>query len=77
MDTPFHSLENLFLQLGLDNSPTAIEVFIRKNRLSADVALEDAPCWTPSQSAFLRECLSEDSDWSEVVDQLNAMLHEA
>lgn len=76
MDTSLHTLENLFLQLGLDYTPAAIDAFISKNKLPAEQPLEEAPFWTPSQSAFLRECLSEDSDWAEVVDQLNALLHE-
>ena len=76
MESTFHSLENLFLQLGLDNDPASIETFISQHKLSAEQSLESAPFWTPSQSAFISECLSEDSDWAEVVDQLNALLHE-
>lgn len=76
MDSPFHSLENLFLQLGMDNSPDSIDAFIKQNRLKATQALEDASFWTTAQSAFIRECLNEDSDWAEVVDQLNVMLHD-
>lgn len=76
MESTFHSLENLFLQLGLANDPSAIDAFISQNKLNSDQALEDAAFWTPAQSAFIRECLSEDSDWAEVVDQLNALLHE-
>jgi len=76
METTFHSLENLFRQLGLDNDPAAIDAFIRENKLEADEALEDAPFWTPAQSAFIQECLTDDSDWAEVVDQLNVLLHE-
>ncbi len=76
MELTFHSLENLFLQLGLDNSSRAIDDFIQQNKLSPGQKLEDASCWNDNQAAFIRECLSEDSDWAEVVDQLNAMLHE-
>jgi hypothetical protein len=75
MDSPFHSLENLFLQLGLDNSPEAIVRFIRENQLPPDTPLADAPFWTRTQAAFIQESLGEDSDWAEVVDQLNASLH--
>lgn len=76
MEATFHSLENLFLQLGLDNESAAIDAFINKNKLAHDQALEEASFWTPAQSAFIQECLSNDSDWAEVVDQLNALLHE-
>lgn len=76
MEATFHSLENLFLQLGLDNSSHAIDEFVQKNKLNPDQKLQDANFWTPAQSAFIQECLSADSDWAEVVDQLNAMLHE-
>lgn len=76
MEASFHSLENLFLQLGLDNDPAAIDAFIKENKLAPDETLEDAAFWTPSQSAFIQECLKDDSDWAEVVDQLNVLLHE-
>lgn len=76
MEATFHSLENLFLQLGLDNEPDAIDAFIRENKLEQDEALVDAPFWTPSQAGFIEECLNDDSDWAEVVDQLNVLLHE-
>lgn len=76
MDSPFHSLENLFLQLGLNTSPDAIERFISEHKLPPDTPLSEAPFWTSTQAAFIRESLSEDSDWAEVVDQLNALLHD-
>ena len=76
MDTLFHRLENLFLQLGLDNSPEAIDNFISQHKLADNQPIETAAFWTASQAAFLQECLSEDSDWAEVVDQLNILLHE-
>jgi len=75
MDTSSHSLENLFLQLGLDNHPDAIARFISSHPLTHREAIEDALFWTPSQAAFISECLAEDSDWAEVVDQLNVLLH--
>jgi hypothetical protein len=76
MESAFHSIENLFLQLGLDNSDHAIESFIQNNKLSHDQKLQDADFWTPAQSAFIQECLNDDSDWAEVVDQLNALLRD-
>jgi hypothetical protein len=37
--------------------------------------LSDAPFWTPSQAAFLREEILEDADWASVIDELNVDLH--
>jgi hypothetical protein len=76
MEAPFHSLNNLFLQLGLAHDQQAIEQFIATNKLNDNEKIEEAAYWTPSQAAFINECLTEDSDWAEVVDQLNALLHE-
>ncbi|MET0542496.1 MAG: DUF2789 domain-containing protein [Variovorax sp.] len=76
MDTTPHSLETLFAQLGLPSANEAdIERFVAEHRpLAADVKLADAPFWTAGQAQFLREEISEDAEWAEVVDQLNAML---
>ncbi|HEC74237.1 MAG TPA: DUF2789 domain-containing protein [Methylophaga aminisulfidivorans] len=76
MDANFHTLENLFLQLGLDNDDKAIPLFTQTHQLPADRRIEEADFWSDSQAAFIKECLAEDSDWAEVVDQLNALLHE-
>jgi len=76
MESSFHSLENLFLQLGLDNNNEAIDDFVQKNKLAQGQKLQDAQFWSPAQAAFIQECLTEDSDWAEVVDQLNVMLHD-
>jgi|TARA_R110000851_G_scaffold85373_1_gene185657 hypothetical protein len=74
MDTSLHTMENLFSQLGLDNSEKAIENFINQHELPENVKLENAYFWSPAQSAFIKECLVDDSDWAEVVDQLNVQL---
>lgn len=75
MEPPVHPMSALFAQLGLPDDPASIDAFIAGHApLAADVALADAPFWTPSQSAFLREELEEDADWAEVVDELNARL---
>jgi hypothetical protein len=36
--------------------------------------LEDAIYWAPDQKAFLIEAKANDSEWSEVVDQLANLL---
>ena len=74
MDASNHPLHELFAQLGLPNDATAIQSFVQNHRLPADVALEDAPFWNVGQAQFIRESLSEDADWAEVVDHLDAML---
>ncbi|OUR71880.1 hypothetical protein A9Q78_08690 [Methylophaga sp. 41_12_T18] len=74
MDTSLHTMENLFLQLGLDNSEASIDNFISHHQLNGNERLEQAPFWTAAQAAFIQECLAEDSDWVEVVDHLNAQL---
>ena len=74
MDTSAHTFEVLFQQLGLPNSSDAIEAFIGNNRLPKDISLENAAFWTVGQAQFIREAIAEDSDWAEVVDQLDARL---
>jgi hypothetical protein len=75
MDTSQHSMHNLFEQLGLPSSEQDVEQFIRIHRLfSQDIQLDQATFWTPVQAAFLREAIEDDSDWSEVVDELNTRL---
>ena len=76
MDTSIHTMENLFLQLGLNNSEEAISEFISAHRLAKDVTLDQANFWTTSQAQFIKECLDYDSDWAEIVDQLNTRIHE-
>lgn len=72
---PSHALTELFLQLGLPRDADAIDGFIARHRpLAARVALADAPFWTPSQSAFLREEIARDADWAELIDRLSVML---
>jgi hypothetical protein len=75
MDSPNHTLADLFSQLGLPNTEADIRQFIESHRpLSDEVRLADAPCWSGAQAQFLRDEILEDADWAEVVDQLNLML---
>lgn len=75
METPIHSLGDLFLQLGLDADPAAIDTFVALHRpLSDRVLLADAPFWDASQARLLREELAKDGDWSGVIDCLNTLL---
>jgi hypothetical protein len=76
MESPLHSMTNLFAQLGLPSDEPAIERFIATHGPLPDtVALADAPFWSLAQASFLRDEIGEDADWAEIVDQLNVRLH--
>jgi hypothetical protein len=75
MDDLFHSFSELFAQLGLANDSASIAAFIKKNApLQPDIRLEDAPFWTPSQAALIKEKRQEDADWTQLIDQLSLSL---
>lgn len=77
MDTTAHTLATLFDQLGLPSQNSAIEQFIAVHKpLSDDLNLLEAAFWSDGQRAFLQESLAEDSDWAELVDQLDSLLRE-
>ncbi len=75
MDTGEHTMHALFEQLGLASDEASVQGFIRQySPLAEDIPLCDAPFWTPSQAAFLREAVKQDADWAVVIDQLNLSL---
>ena len=77
MNKPSHHFSDLFAQLGLPNDNRSIAQFLSNyTGRSQGVRLPDAPFWTRSQAAFLRESLSQDSDWSGLVDQLSKALRD-
>lgn len=72
MDWCMHDMSSLFAQLGLPSDDGAIQAFVDGHRPLADsIPLYEAPFWTVSQAAFLREEIIEDADWAVVIDQLN------
>ncbi len=76
MDTSTHTFSALFEQLGLASDKDSIEQFIRTHQLfSNEVPLHEASFWSASQATFLQDAISSDSDWAEVVDELNNSLH--
>jgi hypothetical protein len=78
MNLPTHHSSQLFAQLGLPNDAWSIAQFISTHAtLAQGMRLPDAPFWTRSQASFLRESLSQDSDWAVLVDQLSKSLQEA
>ena len=75
MDLSKHDLSTLFAQLGLDNNPVQIELFINKHKgIPAEVKLADAEFWSTSQQSFLIDAINRDSSWSEIVDVLDSLL---
>ena len=76
--TTCHDMPALFAQLGLPNSPAEIRRFIAQHQpLENTLNLPEAPFWTPSQAAFLKEqWKADDGDWALLVDELNARLRE-
>lgn len=75
MDTSLHDLSALFKQLGLPAGESDRQAFLQQHgRLSANIPLPDAPFWSRSQAMFLREAISDDADWAQTVDRLDAML---
>jgi hypothetical protein len=77
MNKPMHTFKDLFAQLGLPNDDLAIKHFIARHApLHGDFRLPEAPFWSPTQAAFLREAILQDSDWVEMVDQLSVALRQ-
>ena len=75
MSQDLATLNQLFKQLGLKHQDDDIEAFIDTHSpIDSDVALHDAPCWTQSQSDFLRQAIQDDSDWTVIVDDLSERL---
>ena len=77
MEGNLHSMTNLFTQLGLPSKPADIQAFIESHRpLATHLALCEAPFWTPSQAAFLREQVQHDADWAGIIDRLDSGLRQ-
>lgn len=75
MGTTEHRFSDLFAQLGLPNDEQSIADFlILHTTKEKDFRLPDLPFWTVSQTAFLKESLAQDSEWSGLVDQLSSAM---
>ncbi len=75
MPTTQHHFSDLFAQLGLPDDEQSIANFlIVHTTKEKDFRLPDLPFWTPSQAAFLKESLVQDSEWTGLVDQLSSAL---
>ncbi|QLQ33969.1 MAG: DUF2789 domain-containing protein [Candidatus Thiothrix singaporensis] len=75
MTEHIYHISTLFEQLGLSGEHEAIDSFINDHPLRHDESLTEAPFWTPAQAGFLAEGLQLDSNWAEVIDELNVRLH--
>ena len=76
MDRTVPDMGALFAQLGQASDQAAIDQFIRSHSpLPNSMQLNEASFWTPAQARFLREAISEDGEWADVVDKLNLQLH--
>ncbi len=76
MDTQFHPMTELFTQLGLRSSSDEIEAFFLQNKLQRTDSMLEASFFSDEQKQFLREALAEDSDWAEIVDQMDVRLRD-
>jgi hypothetical protein len=75
MEQHTHTMNMLFAQLGLPDSPKEVEKFIGKHKLKSQEKLHEATFWSESQSMLIKEMWKADSDWCVVIDELNARLH--
>jgi hypothetical protein len=75
MDSTYHSMTELFDQLGLPSDEHSIASFIGQHYpLEMTTRFYDAPFWSPAQAAFIKEKMRDDSDWVVVIDSLNTSL---
>lgn len=74
VDTSIHNMSALFQQLGLASGQHDIDLFIEQHKIAPQIPLDQAAFWNPSQREFIRESIAQDSDWSEIIDQLDALL---
>jgi hypothetical protein len=78
MENMNHTFTELFKQLGLPNDAMSIEAFLKLRRpLNPATRIENASFWSLSQRHFLKEQLTCDSDWAELIDLLSVALRPA
>lgn len=75
MTEHIYNISTLFEQLGLSGEHEDIDAFISEHQLGHSESLTEASFWTPTQAGFLAEGLQLDSNWAEVIDELNVRLH--
>lgn len=72
---PNYNMNDLFAQLGMDNSDEAIDQFIDDNQLAKDEELVNSDIWSEKQRMFLQEEWKKDAVWVEIIDDLNVRMH--
>lgn len=72
---PNYKINDLFAQLGMDNSDEAIDQFIDNNQLAKDEELVNSDIWSEKQRMFLQEEWKKDAVWVEIIDDLNVRMH--
>lgn len=70
-----YTINELFAQLGLDDSDEFIAEFVKQNQLDKDTLLSDAPFWSEKQRMFIKDEWRRDAMWSLAIDDLNERLH--
>ena len=75
MDSSHHTLAGLFSELGLENNQENITNFlIQHNGIPSDIRLDKADIWSHDQAEFLKDSLTDNSDWAAVVEMLDTLL---
>ncbi len=75
MESPHHTLNDLFAQLGLPNNDPDIDAFISLHKsIPAKTKIQSADFFTASQKDFLQQAFNDDADWVVVIEHLDAML---
>lgn len=70
-----YTINELFAQLGLEDSDEFIAKFVEQNQLDKDTLLSDAPFWSEKQRMFIKDEWRRDAMWSLAIDDLNERLH--
>lgn len=75
MEEQFITLVDLFDQLGLESEQAQIQAFIDAHKpIAKGLDIYEADFWSPSQVSFLKDELTEDSEWSLKIHQLDNLL---
>lgn len=78
MEMQFHTLNQLFAQLGLPSDDQSIEQFIERHKpISNHQKLQELPFFSSHQQDFLRQARENDADWSAVIDDLDCLIRQA
>lgn len=72
METPIHTLTNLFAQLVPPSGPEEFQELVNRHRPRRnEVLMQERSFWSPAQARFLCEKVLDDAYWAELVDTLN------